>query len=63
MSYLTEDNIMVGNDTLEYPKGDVFSVFSKKFAEFGDKQAVVGDSFPTSFIFDSYEIYAVMLIC
>lgn len=40
-SYLTDDNIMVGNDTLEYPKGDLFSVFSKKFEEFGDKKAVV----------------------
>lgn len=47
-SHITEDKIIKGNKTLDYPVEDCFTFFSKKLAEYGDdialKDGVTGDS-------------------
>ena len=41
LSYLTEENVMVGNDNLLYQEGDVFSLLNKITRKYGNKKAVV----------------------
>ena len=39
--FRTEDNIIKSTESLEYPDADLFTFYSKKFVEYGDKTALV----------------------
>ena len=42
-THRTEDNVIRGNKSLEYPVEDCFTFFSKRFEQFGDRVAMVSD--------------------
>ena len=59
-THRTEENVIRGNKSLEYPVEDCFTFFSQRFEQFGDRIAMVRDF--DSFIFADFALFSIEVL-